>query len=159
MMNAESNDQPPTNSNDEQPKKRRKAGRKLPLQETIKLPEPANGRHYSKVEFLSIMSMVKGRQERSTLINKMAHSQVPVGRSQMYEALSQETRGLPNNPLWNAKGAPRLISKEGLVEIYSDLHRMGGNTIGNKEVCENIIEFQQEAIRRLQGRVPMGVHI
>jgi hypothetical protein len=58
IMNAKSNDQPTTNSNDERPKKRRKAGRKLPLQERIKQPEPANGRHYSKVEFLSIMSTV-----------------------------------------------------------------------------------------------------
>jgi hypothetical protein len=35
---------------------------------------------------------------------------------------------------------------------------MGGKTIGNIEVRQNILEFQQEAIRS-QGRVPIGVHI
>jgi hypothetical protein len=156
-MNAESNDHPLAKPDDERPKKRRKAGRTLRLKETIELPEPANGRHYSKAEFLSVMSTVACKKERSTLMDKLAYMQVPVGRNVMYSALRQTKGGLQNCP-WNAKGRPRMISKEGLINIRSHLDRMEGKTTGNIEVRENIIEFQQEAIRR-QGRVPIGVHI
>jgi hypothetical protein len=67
------------------------------------LPEPANGRNYSKAEFLFIKSMMAYKKERSTLINNMAYIQVLVGRALMYKALSRERLGHPNCP-WNAKG-------------------------------------------------------
>jgi hypothetical protein len=158
MNDAKStNDHPLTKPDDPRTKKRRKAGRTLPLKETIELPEPANGRHYSKAEFLSVMSTVACKKERSILIDKMANMQVPIGRNAMYSALRQAKGGLQNCS-WNARGRPRMISKEGLINICSHLDRMGGKTIGNVEVRENIIEFQQEAIRQ-RGRVPIGVHI
>jgi hypothetical protein len=41
-MNAKLSNQPLTKWDDEGPKKRRKAGQKLPLKETIELSEPRN---------------------------------------------------------------------------------------------------------------------
>jgi hypothetical protein len=105
------------------------------------------------------MSLQASKKERSTLMEKLVEKkEVPVGMTAMYRALRREREGLPNDRPWNAKGAPRLISKEGLVEIRSHLDSMGGKTIGSKEVRERIVEFQQEAIRS-QGRVPIGTHI
>jgi hypothetical protein len=162
MRASDSNDRSATRSNDQNDRRRtkkRKAGRTLPLQVTIDLPTPSNGRSYSKTEFLLIMSLHTSKKERSTLIDKLVDTeQVPVGRATMYRALKREREGLPNDRPWNARGAPRLISKEGLIEIRSHLDMMGGKTIGSREVRERIVEFQQDAIRS-QGRVPIGAHI
>jgi hypothetical protein len=126
-----------------------------PRLEQLCYPLPTNGSFYLPLEVVRILETVDRKLRGATILEWIQKKLVPVGRSAVYECVSNAKKGRPISPNWNMKGQKALLTIAEIKEVGNSLRILRGSSFTKKDAEAAFTKKHHENMVS-QGLMPIG---
>jgi hypothetical protein len=118
-------------------------------------PLPRNGSFYLPLEVVNILGTADRKVKGATILEWVKKKLVPVGKSAVYDCLSNAKKGRPVSDNWNEKGKKPLLTIAEIDEVGNTLRILRGSSLNRKD-AEAAFTHKHKEKMVLQGLMPVG---
>jgi hypothetical protein len=119
-------------------------------------PQPANGSFYLPLEVVHIMGTVDRKSRGATILEWIQKKLVPVGKSAVYECLSNARKGRPISDNWNMNGRRAKLTIAEIEEVGKSLRILRGSSSFSRKDAKAAFTKKHHENMELRGFMPIG---